>query len=147
MVRKIAEYLGWKYLSSLDSKNAGWYKPCLTYTRNFIHIDGGPFEFVCRNHIQLEDSLSLEVLFGAVEKLEKENTDFGYSWFDIDGKLRWNNVGIMFSMFQGKMDFCMERQLDPAKTISEREINYKTLKEDLLEMICETLNYLENGRV
>lgn len=63
------------------------------------------------------------------------------------GNIFWNNVGVMFSMFQGTMDFCMERQLDPAKTISEREINYKTLKEDLLEMICETLNYLENARL
>ena len=124
--KQVALYLGWEYISKF-----GWYNG---------------LTLVCRSDDQLVDYLSLEVLFGAVEKLEKENTDFGYSWEDEDG-LHCNNVGIMFSMFQGKMDFCMERQLDPEKTISERDINYKTLKEELVEMICETLNYLENGRV
>ena len=142
MVRKVVEYLGWRYISSLDSNNAGWYKPCTSYTKNFIYIDGKPFEFVCRNHYQLESSLSLESLFRAVEKIEKEDVKFGYSWED-----KWNNVGIVFSMFQGIMKFEMERQLDPAKTISKRKINYKTIKKDLIELICETLNYLENGRV
>lgn len=47
-------------------------------------------------------------------------------------------------MFQGIMEFEMERRLDPAKTISERKINYKTIKKDLIELICETLNYLED---
>ena len=124
--KKVAEYLGWEYISKV-----GWYNGIC---------------YVCCSDNQLVDYLSLEVLFGAVEKLEKENTDFGYSWEDED-ELHWNNVGIMFSMFQGKMDFCMERQLDPAKTISERDINYKTLKEDLAEMICETLKYLEKCRL
>lgn len=146
MVRKIAEYLGWKYLSSLDSNNAGWHKPCLTYTRNFIHIDGEPFEFVCRNHIQLEDSLSFESLFGAIKKIENEDVKFGYSWEDEDG-LHWNNERIVFNAFKGVMEFEMERQLDPAKTISERKVNYANIKKDLIELICETLDYLENARL
>lgn len=146
MVRKIAEYLGWKYLSSLDSNNAGWYKPCLTYTKNFIRVDGKPFEFVCLNHSQLESSLSFESLFGAIQKIENEDVKFGYSWEDEDG-LRWHNERISFTIFQGVMEFEMERQLDPAKTISERKVNYDTIKKDLTEMICETLDYLENARL
>ena len=124
--RQVALYLGWEYVSKF-----GWYN-------GLYHI--------CCNHHQLESSLSLEFLFRAVEKLEKEDVKFGHSWEDMYGNIFWNNVGIVFSMFQGTMDFCMERQLDPSKTISERKINYKTLKEDLVEMICETLNYLENVR-
>lgn len=147
MVRKVAEYLGWRYVSSLDSNNAGWHKPCESYTKNFIRIDGEPFEFVCRNHYQLESSLSLEFLFSAAEKIEKEDVKFGHSWEDMYGNIFWNNVGVMFSMFKGTMYFCMERQLDPAKTISERKINYKTIKKDLIELICETLNYLEKCRL
>ena len=142
--RTIAKYLEWIYVPSRSFHPAGWYKPY--FGNNSTIINGGVYARVCRNNNELVDYLSLDSLFIAIEKIENENTDFGYCWKE-DGTTLWNNVGISFSMFNGVIDFCMERQLDPAKTISEREINYKTLKEDLLEMICETLNYLENGRV
>lgn len=143
--KTIAKYLGWIYVPSRSFYPAGWYKPY--FGNNSTIINGKLYARVCRNNNELLNYLSLDSLFGAIEKIENENTDFGYSWENLDGKTLWNNVGIVFSMFNGRIDFCMERQLDPAETISERNLNYSTLKEDLVELICEVLKYLENGRV
>lgn len=142
--KTVAKYLGWIYIPSRSFYPAGWYRP--SFGKGATIIENKPYIKMCRSHNDLLSCLSLGFLFSAVEKIEKENTDFGYSWEDPDGSVRWNNVGIVFSMFRGMMDFCMEMQLDPAHTISERDLNYSTLKEDLLEMIFETLKYLEDAR-
>ena len=140
----IANYLGWKYIPfGGESMECGWYKPCHKLTKGchkgFIHV--------CRNHHQLNQCLSLEVLFEAVDKVQKEDVKFGYSWESIDDNTYYNNQGIKFSIFENVMEFYMERSLDPPKTISEKKLQYLDLKSGLKELICETLEYLEDARL
>lgn len=152
MVEKvIAKYLGWEYFPFNDLKcapKAGWYSP-LKFSElkgNWYTIEGKPHKYVGRKINKQTFAGDLELLFSIIAKIEDEDLkEYFYAWCDGDEQ-RFNFCGFEFTIFHGKIDMEIHLELDPSILISSKKVDYLNLGESLVELIFETIEYINDTR-
>ena len=88
--------------------------------------------------------LDMQSLLKVVEKLENEDLrTFGYKWEEGD-EICFNNLGLNFTVWDRVMEFEMNFELDPSKTISRKDFkNYgEDFRNRLEELVTETIEYV-----
>ena len=89
-------------------------------------------------------TLSIEELLKVVEKLENEDLRrYGYKWTYGDEQY-FNNLGLYFTVWDRVIEFEMNFELDPSKTISRKEFkNYgEDFRNKLEGLVIETIEYV-----